>query len=77
VVKYEEWLKSTEFVIKRKYKVENIVIKDDGMRIDFANNFHYGINTYVLKGLWQTDNGFDELCNDIEKEYLSQIRRKL
>lgn len=77
MVKYEEWLKSTEFGIKRRYKVENIVIKDDGMRIDFVNNFHFRINTYALKGLWQTDNSFDELCNDIEKEYLSQIRREL
>lgn len=77
MMKYEEWLKSTEFGIKRRYKVENIVIKDDGMRIDFANNFHYEINTYALKGLWQTNNGFDELCSDIEKAYLSQIRREL
>lgn len=74
---YEEWLKSTEFGLKTKYKVTNIVINNNGMRIDFANNFHYGINTYALKGLWQIDNGFDELCNDIEKEYLSQIRREL
>ncbi len=77
MMKYEEWLKSTEFGIKRRYKVENIVFKDDGMRIDFINNFHFEINTHALKGLWQTDNGFDELCNDIEKEYLSQIMREL
>lgn len=74
---YEEWLKSTEFGLRRRYEVDNIVIKDDGMRIDFVNNFHFGINTYALEGLWQTKNGFNELCNDIEKEYLSQIRRKL
>ena len=74
---FEEWLKATELGIKRRYKVENIVITDYGMRIDFFNNFHFIIKTYALKGLWKTDNNFNELCNDIEKEFLSLIKREL
>jgi len=71
---YEEWLKSTEYGLKRRYKVSDIVINDNGMRIDFVNNFHYEINAYILKGLCQTDGGFIGLCNDIEQEFMSQIK---
>lgn len=69
---YEEWLKSTEFGLRRRYKVKGIVFTDLGMRIDFVNNFHYGIYEYSLKDLWQ-NNGFNKLCDEIEREYLKQI----
>ena len=74
---YEEWLKSTEFGLRRRYKVDNIAVDKGGMRVDFINNFHLAINTYALKGLWESNevngDGFSELCKDIEREFMKQI----
>lgn len=69
---YEEWIKSTEFGLRRRYKVKDIIVDDKGLYIVFTNNFNYWTNVDNLKSLWQM-NGFIELCNDIEREYMCQI----
>lgn len=69
---YEEWILSTEFGLRRRYKINHIVFNNEGMRIDFSNNFHYQINEVNLKYLWKND-CFNQLCNDIENEFLKQI----
>lgn len=69
---YKAWLQSIKFGIMRRYKVNNISSDDTGLRIDFVNNFHYLIDESVLKLLWEKD-GFNYLCENIEKEYLEQI----
>lgn len=38
---YEEWLKSTEFGLRRRYKVKDIFIDNEVFHIDFTNNFNY------------------------------------
>ena len=69
---YEEWLKSTEFGLRRRYKVKDITIDNDGLTIVFTNGFNYWTSIGNLKILCQTD-GFIELCNDIEREFIYQI----
>lgn len=69
---YEEWIKSVEFGLKRRYKVKDIFIDDEGLHISFTNNFNYWTSVGNLKTLWQT-NGFIEICNDIEHEFVCQI----
>ena len=69
---YEEWFKSTEFRLRRRYKVKDIVFDEEGLHIAFANNFGYWTSVGNLKSLWQID-GFIELCNDIEREFMCQI----
>ena len=69
---YEEWLKSTEFWLRRRYKVKDIFIDNEVFHIDFTNNFNYLTSVGNLKSLWQID-GFIELCNDIERVFMCQI----
>ena len=69
---YEEWLKSTEFGLRRMYKVKDIFIDNEVFHIDFTNNFSYLTSVGNLKSLWQID-GFIELCNDIERVFMCQI----
>lgn len=69
---YGEWLKSMEFGLKIRYKVKDIVFDNEGLHIAFTNNFGYWTSVSNLKSLWQTD-GFIELCNDIEREFMCQI----
>ena len=69
---YEEWLKSTEFGLRRRYKVKDIFIDNEVFHIDFTNNFNYLTSVGNLKSLWQID-GFIELCNDIERVFMCQI----
>lgn len=69
---YEEWLKSMEFRLRIRYKVKDIVIDEKRLTITFANNFNYWTSVGNLKTLWQMD-GFIELCNDIEREFMCQI----
>lgn len=69
---YEEWLKSTEFGLRRRYKVKDIFIDNEVFHIDFTNNFKYLTSVGNLKSLWQID-GFIELCNDIERVFMCQI----
>lgn len=67
---YEEWLKSIQFGLKRRYKIIDINISDCGMRISFETNFTFSINKYELKDLHERD-AFNELCNEIEKTYVN------
>lgn len=69
---YEEWLKSIQFGLRRRYKVISISCGDCGMRIRFETNFMYVCNMYELKDLYDRD-AFSELCVRIEKEYVNQI----
>ena len=69
---YEEWLRSTDFGLRRRYKVKDIVVDNEGLHIAFTNNFNYWTSVGNLKTLWKMD-GFIELCNDIEREFMCQI----
>lgn len=42
------------------------------MMINFVSGFHYGINECGLKNMYQ-NGGFEALCEDIEREYISRI----
>ena len=70
---YEEWIKSLEFGLKRRYKIDEIIIYEDGMNICFNNYFTFLLNNYTLKCLWKTEDGFKSLCEEIEQEYMSKI----
>ncbi len=70
---FKEWLKSTEFGIKRRYKIKDFAIQENGyMQIVFTNNFHYVISENKLKMLWK-NNDFGKLCEDIEGLFLKEI----
>lgn len=70
---YKEWLKSIEYGIKRRYKIDEIIVDEDGMNICFNNYFNFCINNSALNCLWKTENGFANLCEEIEQEYMSKI----
>lgn len=80
-MKYEEWLKSTEFGLKRRYKIKDITHNNDYMRVIFENGFAYAVNEEKLRGLYnysnseifRRDDGFNDLCRDIEHIYMEQI----
>lgn len=80
-MKYEEWLKSTEFGLRRHYKIKDILHNDGYMKIIFENGFAYGANEEKLRGLYnystseifRRDDGFNDLCRDIENIYMEQI----
>jgi hypothetical protein len=78
---YDEFLWHLQYKIEKKYKVISINCGTCGMRINFKTHFSYGINDYMLKGMWNQDlfrgdfeEMFSELCEDIEKAYVDQIR---
>ena len=70
---YKEWLKSIEYGIKRIYKIDEIIVDEDGMNICFNNYFNFCINNNILYCLWKTEDGFAKLCEEIEQEYMSKI----
>lgn len=48
-MQYDEWLDDLKYKLNKTYKIQNIVYDEiNGMRIDFENNFHYGINYTML-----------------------------
>lgn len=69
---YKEWIRNITYRIKQKYRVDEVVVDGMGMMIDFSSGFHYGINECGLKNMYQ-NGGFEALCEDIEREYLSRI----
>lgn len=73
MMNYEEWLEHIKFKLNEKYKIRNIIISDDEMVIEFNNNFYCRMCN--LKNICQMPFGFEEICNDIEVEYMRQIKK--
>lgn len=69
---YEEWLKSVEFGLERRYKIKDFSVNDSEMLIIFDNNWYYAIDICELKEYWTTY-GFEALCKNIEQELIYQI----
>ena len=72
IITYKEWLRNISFKIKQKYKVDEVIVDGMGMMINFISGFHYGINERGLKNMYE-NSGFEALCEDIEREYISRI----
>lgn len=73
---YEEWIKSTEFGLRRRYKIEEITYKDGAMFVDFETEFIFMADKEELRYLYLND-GFDELCKEIERHFLFQIKKDI
>ena len=78
---YDEWLEHLQYKLKRKYKVTYINTGKCGMRIGFVTQFVYGIDENALKDMWRYDLNtnnpnkvFEDLCKDIENNYINQIK---
>lgn len=73
MMNYEEWLEHIKFKLNEKYKIRNIIIDNDEMVIGFCNDFQCKISS--LSNICQMPFGFEEICNDIEVEYMRQIKK--
>lgn len=78
-MQYDEWLDDLKYKLNKTYKIQNIVYDEiNGMRIDFKNNFHYGINYTMLCDLFMIyrkwDDYFAYITNMIDTNYLSLIK---
>lgn len=72
---FDNWLKSVEFVLRRRYKVKEISWGDSGLKIRFETNFTYCLNNYELKHLYEQRDMelIDKLYTSIENTYVKQI----
>lgn len=77
-MQYDEWLDDLKYKLNKTYKIRNIVYDEiNGMRIDFENNFHYGINYTMLWNFFiysKWDDYFAYITNMIDINYLSLIK---
>lgn len=65
-----KWIKLVEKRLRGRYRIENIVFKDNGIYIEFEDHpsflFYVG-NDYL------EDCSFEELCDEINHAFISQI----
>lgn len=73
MMNYEEWLEYIKFKLNEKYKIRNIIVGDNEMIIKFNNDFYCRIHS--LNNLCQMSCGLEEICHDIESEYMRQIKK--
>jgi len=82
-MKYSEWMEKVKKKLEQKYKIRNMAESKFGLRIDFHNNFHYSIEHKQLEDLYyysvsdaaRSEDGFDHICDSIERTYMEQIAR--
>lgn len=81
---FEEWIESIQYKLKEKYKIKKLYYTSDfGLRIDFSSGFHYSIEKDILEGYYiysiseiqRTDDGLNDICYDIERLYMQQLKR--
>lgn len=77
---FDAWIGDLKYKLNKTYNVLNIDYNEvNGMRIDFVNNFHYGINYTMLWNLFVfCKKGHDYyvyVTNMIDTSYLSSIKR--
>lgn len=71
---YEEWLKSVELELRRRYKIKDFLANSEELLIIFENDCYYVIDICGLKNYWTTY-GFESLCTDINQEIMYQTMK--
>lgn len=80
---YDDWLKDIQNKLKSKYKIKKIYVSNLMVRIVFYNSFNFQIDKDMLEtyyylsvsDIMRAEDGFNFICNDIEKSYMQQLKR--